>query len=279
MATTPTPTPVAPGFWTKFANFTGITWVKTHEKLLITLVVCVAIIWGVFEVKKAWEDHDDKVQNAKLATLTQQATDDKTQAAALDAQRQSDAAAAAADKAQLTTVVNTVIAQNTALQAQMTARDKATTAQQQVDLKSSIGELNQRFSTLVPGVLQTDIVVSADGKTVTVGTDTAEKTVSQLELVPQLQGDLKDEMQTATNLQSEINSLNTYNKALEAEVNTANSQIAILNKSLTDEDAVWQQKLDIANGETKKAYWKGFKTGGIIGFIGGVALVIGAHFL
>jgi|SRR5271157_5763841 len=256
------------GIMGSIAAFPGFAWVKAHEKLLIVAIVVLAGLhfWSVGI--NEWEKHEQRNVNAMQAQLNA----DKQASAAADAQRQQDATVAAADKAALQQVISTAQAQNAALIASIQARDKATSTQQQVDLHASITDLSKRFSNLVPGVNPTDIAISKDGNTVTVGTDTAEKTVAQLELVPGLQADLKDTQSQVTNLQSELKSMTTYNSALETLVAVDDKELALLNKQLLDADKSCDAKLGLEQAKTKKAFVKGLKVGGVIGFLAGLFL-------
>jgi len=254
------------GILGSIAAFPGFAWIKAHEKLLIVILCLLAGLHFWSKGLDAWEKHDQK----QLAGLQQQLDADKTAAAALASQHAQDAAAAAADKASYQQVLSTVQAQNAALVASITARDKATQNQQKVDLTANLGDLSKRFIALVPNVNPADLKDAPDGKSVQVGLDTAQKTVAQLELVPQLQADLKDEQTTITNLNSEIKSLQTYNTALEHEQTTSDKEIAMLNKELADADKTCNEKIAIEQVKTKKAFMHGFKWGAILGFFGGL---------
>lgn len=265
-----TGSPPKSGFLSFLSDFPGVTFLKSHEKLIIVIILVVAGLHFWSMGLNAWEKHDEK----QLAGLQAQVNADKAAAAASDQQRLADAQTAAADRASYQQTLAATQAQIAALQAAILARDKATQQQQQTDLHASIPELSARFSSLVPGVNPQDIQISADQKSVTVGTDTAEKTVAQLELVPELQADLKDAQSENTSLQTEIKSLQTYNGALEAEVATDDKEIALLNKELADADKTCQAEVNLEKAKTKKAFMHGLKIGAILGFFGGL---FGAH--
>jgi hypothetical protein len=254
------------GILGSIASFPGFTWVKAHEKLLIVVIVVLAGLhfWSVGV--NEWEKHEQR----QFTAMQNQLAADKTAAAQADADRTAAATAAAADKAAMQQVLTTVQAQNASLIAAINARDKATASQQQVDLHASISDLSTRFSALVPGVQATDMAISKDGKTVTVGTDTAEKTVAQLELVPGLQADLKDTQSQITGLNSEIKSLQTFNTALETEVATDDKEIGLLNKELADADKTCQAQVNLEKAKGKKSFLKGLRIGAVAGFIAGL---------
>ncbi len=254
------------GIWTSLATFPGFSWVEKHEKLIIVVAICLAGLWGTSKVLGAWEKHDEK----QLQIAAAQSAADKAAVAQALQQNATDKAAAAADKAATMQLVQAVTAQNAALNQAMAARDKATQNQQKIDLHATITELSTRFSALVPGVNPQDILISKDGNTVTVGTDTAQKTVTQLEEVPRLQADLKDTQQKVTNLESEIRSMETYTKALETEVATQDKTIALLQKELADDAKTCDARVKVESDKARGAYLKGLKHGTIIGVILGL---------
>lgn len=244
----------------------GITFLEKHEKLIIAIVVCATLLYGVSSGLNAWVRHDQ----TKVDKLQAQVESDKQQVAEAHQQVAQVQAAALADKAASAQEIAAMAAQNATLNANIIARDKATAGQQTVDMHATIPELSQRFASLVPGVDPKDIRIASDSQTVTVGTDTAQKTVAQLELVPQLQSDLKDTQQKVTNLSDEIASLQTYNSALEAEVRTEEKEIGLLEKQLADADKSCQAQVNLEKAKTRRAFLRGFKWGSIFGFIGGI---------
>lgn len=275
MATTPTPTPAAPAtpgpiskFFGHIGNFPGFAWVKAHEKLLIIIIVSLVAVHFWSTGIKAWENYESK----NVATLQAQLDAAKTAADNADKQRLADAQTAAVDKAASTAQAAQTNAILVATLQAIKTRDAATQSQQQVDLHASIPQLSQRFSSLVPGVNPQDIVISPDQKTVTVGTDTAQKTVAQLEEVPKLQADLKDTQTEVTSLQAEIKSLQTYNSALETEVTTDDKEIGLLNTELAKASQTCDARIGLEQAKTKAAFLHGFKIGAILGFIGGLFL-------
>jgi hypothetical protein len=258
---------------TDISNFPGFKFLETHEKLIITVLVCIALLWGVHMGLNAWEKHDAK----NVTALQAQVTALQTQVAQTDQQRVAEQQQAAQALTAANTVVAAVTTQNKLLTQQQAARDKQTQNQQQIDLHATIPQLSQRFAALVPGTDPADIKIAPDNQTVTVGSDTAEKTVAQLELIPELQGDLKDETQKNTGLQSEFNVEQTYALTLEHEITTGDKEIALDDKLLASSDQLCQAKVNLEKTKTKKAFLKGLGIGGAIGYIGGLITAIGLH--
>jgi hypothetical protein len=206
----------------------------------------------------------------QVAAAQQSAQDAKNQVIAATTQANQDRAASAA-------MITALSAQNANLANQIVQRGKQTQQQQSTDMNSTIPQLTQRFQSLVPGINPADIKVAENGATATIGQDTAQKTVAQLELVPSLQADKTDLEQQVKNGQDMLTS---SQKALDSQVNltetqnkliTAQGQLVTLQQTqLTQSDAACTVKLNIEKANTKKAWFKGFKWGFIGGFVSGI---------
>lgn len=259
---------------------TASTYIKTHERLLIVILVVALLGWVSNKGLNIYEGYE---QN-KLTSLQAQLDGTKQQAAAAQQSAQDAKTAAQVtaqqanqDKAASAAMISALSQQNANLSNQILQRGKQTQQQQAVDLSASIPELGARFKALVPNVNPADVAVAADGKTVTIGQDTAEKTIAQLELVPSLQADNSDLTQQVKNGQDMLSS---SQKALgsQSDLTTAQQKVidaqdkynTLLETQLKQSDAVWQEKVDIEKTNTKKAFLKGFKWGAITGFIGGL---------
>ena len=266
MSTTPTPVTTKTSFWKRLSEFPGFTWVTTHEKLIIIIILCF-VGWHLYtKGLDAWSQYEDK----QVAALQAQSAADKAATAAALKQDAADKATAAKAQAASNAMTAQVTAANAALAAAITARNAQTQQQQQTDLHATLPALDQRLVALVPAVNPQDIVAAPDGKSVTVGIDTASKTVVQLELVPELQQDLKDTQTENAGLQTEITSLQTYNAALVAEVATEDKTISLLQTEVADNDKTCTALVNAEKVKTTKAFWHGFKVGAIVGFIGGL---------
>ncbi len=244
----------------------GLTFLKAHENLLITVIVCIALLWGVSKGLSAWQAHDQM----QLNQLEKQVADDKTQLVQASQNVAEVKAQATADKAASAQMVAAMAAQNTALNTAIQNRDKQTQTQQQTDLHASIPALSQRFMTLVPGINPADMKVAPDAKTVTIGQDTAEKTVAQLELVPQLTQDNKDLQTEIKNMQGELASVQGYNTVLEGVVAAEDKQVALLEKAATDSDKACDARVEVEKVKGKRSFFRGLKIGVVVGFLGGL---------
>lgn len=261
-------------------NIPAITFLKEHERLVIVVLVLVFGFWGVgrgLDAVKSYQENKASKLEQQLAQTQQQAA--AAQQAALDAKTQvlASQTVAAQDKAASAAIIQALSAQNAALNKAMVDRGQQTQKQQQTDLTASIPELGKRFITLVPSANPADIKVAADQKSVTIGEDTAQKTVAQLELVPQLQQDKKDLQTEVDNANKETESvqkaLNSETRYADTEANLVAAQekfSALLQKTIDQGDKVCDAKIAIEKTNTKKAFMKGFKIGGILGFIAGI---------
>lgn len=255
-------------------------YVKAHERLLIVVLALVVGVWGVNKGLNIWQDFEQ----GKLTKLEQQLQQTQQQAAAaqqaaIDAKAQAATIAmqATQDRAASAALISALTMENANLQRAMADRAKQTQQQQQHDLNASIPELGKRFVELVPDVNPKDIQVAKDEKSVTIGEDTAQKTVAQLELIPKLQADTVD-------LQKQIKNgedmLAGSQKALDSQVKLTDAQqkiidaqdkfTGLLQLQIKQADSVCQEKVAIEKTKTKKAFLRGFKWGVITGFIGGI---------
>jgi hypothetical protein len=255
-------------------------YIKTHERLLIVVLCLIFTGWVTNKGLTIYQGYEQ----GKLTNLEQQLNETKQQTAAAQQSAQDAkntaqviAVQATQDKAASATLIASLSQQNASLASQIVKRGNQTEQQQQVDLTTSIPGLDVRFKVLVPNVNPADVHVSPDGKTVSIGEDTAQKVVSQLELVPPLQGDKKDLEAEVKNgqdmLASSQKALDTQSKLTDAQQKVIDAQDkynGLLETQLKQADAVCQEKVNIEKTNTKKAYFKGFKWGAVAGFIAGV---------
>jgi hypothetical protein len=256
------------------------SYVKTHERLLIVIIIVALLGWGT---NKGLNIYGGSEQS-KVTSLQTQLDGTKQQAAAAqqsatDAKTAAQVTAAQAnqDKVASVAVITALSQQNASLSNQIIQRGQQTQKQQTTDLNATIPELSTRFKSLVPNVIPTDVVVAADGKTVNIGQDTAEKSIAQLELVPSLQADnsalttqVKNGQTELDSLQKTLDSQSSLTDAQAKVIAAQDSYATLLATEQKQSDAVWQGKLDVEKTNTKKAYLKGFKWGAITGFIGGL---------
>jgi len=250
------------------------------------ILLIIGILFGVVKGLDAWYS----VEKLKSDQLAQQVVADQKQIAAtqlIAAQLQK---SAVQDKATLTATVQAVTtqnarisAQNASLAAQNAALTKSTAVQQAKDATLTLPQLGTRLVQLVPNVNPKDFVVSADGKDAAVGTDTAQKVVSQLELVPDLQAQNANLTTTNTNLASELTGeeklsaeQTSYEAILEKEVAAQTTVIADQQKKIDDAQKLCNQQIATEKTNSKKKFVSGLKWGAGIGL--GIAIAV-AHFL
>lgn len=274
MATTPTPIPSV-SFIGKVSSY-----VKTHERLAIVVLCLIVLGWATNKGLNIYQTYEQ----GKLTGLQQQLDSTKQQAAAAQqsAQDAKNAAAATAtqaaqDKAASAAVISALSQQNANLANQIAARGRQTQQQQATDMTSTIPALTQRFQALVPNLNPADVAIAPDGKTATIGQDTAQKTVAQLELVPSLQADKTDLEQQVKNgqdmlasSQKALDSQSSLTSAQQKVIDAQDKYNGLLEKQITQADSVCQAQIKVEKAKTKKAYLKGFKWGAIVGFISGV---------
>lgn len=262
-------------------SIAGISnYVKTHERLLIVVLGLAVAGW----IGSKGLDIFQNYEQGKLTKLEQQLQQTQQQAAAAQ-QAAIDAKSAAAqtaltaaqDKAASAALISALSQQNANLANQIVQRGKQTQQQQQQDLNASIPELGKRFEALVPNVNPADVKIAPDQKSVTIGQDTAQKTVAQLELVPSLQADKKDLEQQVKNgndmLAGSQKALESQSKLTDAQAKVIDAQdkfTGLLQTQIKQGDAVCEEKVAIEKTKTKKAFLRGFKWGAITGFIGGL---------
>jgi hypothetical protein len=263
-----------------------VTFLKAHEKLIIVIVLIIGILIGLVKGLDAWYS----IEKLKSDQLAQQVVADQKQIAAtqlIAAQLQK---SAVQDKATLTATVQAVTtqnarisAQNASLAAQNVALTKSTAVQQAKDATLTLPQLGSRITQLVPGVNPKDFTVSADGKDAAVGVDTAQKVVSQLELVPDLQAQNANLTTENTGLTSELASeeklsaeQTAYEAILEKEVAAQTTVIADQQKKIDDAQKLCNQQIATEKTNSKKKFVSGLKWGAGIGL--GIAIAV-AHFL
>jgi hypothetical protein len=262
-------------------NFGAISgYIKTHERLILVVLALALLGWVTNKGLNIYEGYEQ----GKLTNLEAQLNATKVQAAAAQqsaqdakAAAQTTALQAAQDKAALAAMITALSQQNANLANQIIQRGKQTQQQQTADLNASIPDLTKRFQTLVPGVNPADVTISPDGKTATIGQDTAQKTVAQLELVPSLEADKTDLEQQVKNgqdmlasSQKALDSQSSLTAAQQKVIDAQDKYNGLLEVQLKQNDAKWQEQVNIEKTNTKKAYLKGFKWGAVFGFIGGL---------
>jgi hypothetical protein len=240
-------TPSAPVTVTKPATQ---TWLQKHERLIIAIsLLGVVLFLGQKFLDRRAEIADLKATQAQQQ-LQQQISHDKDLAAATTTQQQ-----------QYAQLLSTLSAQNAQLATAMSARQVVTQQAQAVDKTLPLPELATHWVGML-NLQPNDIQNTSAG--LTVSDNGARTTVQQLELIPQLQQDYKDEQQVAANKDTQIASLGTSVNGLNTLVAGLNTQLTYQTKACTAE--VNKVKKDAARS---KAKWFG------AGFIGGLLTGLG----
>ncbi len=197
------------------------SYVKAHEKLLI-IVLCIGA--GIFAYQKAV---------TLIANHDQRASD--LAHAALAAQHNTDVALATVNQqaaAQYQQLAEQLAQSNAALTTAIAQRNATTTKQQTIDRQLPPDQLVSRWESLtnMPKGL---LVPTAAGVTAT--TAAAQETVGQLELIPQLDGDLRDTNSLLANEQKQFTSLASLNVGLNKQIDGLNIELVDQAKACTDD--------------------------------------------
>jgi hypothetical protein len=215
-----------------------VTFIKSHERILIIAVTGFLIFHIGDGALNAWIHHDDT--QAKIAATTVKT--DTTQTAAL--------------QVQVTTLQKQVAATNAALIAAIKARNTATQAQQTVDQTLPLPALATRWEELAQ--LQPADIKTTATNDLLVTESASRATVVLLEELPTLQANLKSDQ---TIIDNDV-----------LIISKQSDLITQLNKDLADEKASHVADVKLEQAKGKRSFWRGFKIGAVVGFIGGVWL-------
>src|SRR5271167_4284911 len=229
------------------------TFLLDHEKLIIVVIAAIVIFFGYIKITNIIADHD--AANLKAAQVVAQQQADQN--AALAKQAQANAQQIADDKAQLQVLTDRLTAQNQQLVNANTALATALTKQQKTDASLPVPDLVNRWAQLTPGSNFTGAITS--GNNVSVSPSNALATVQQLEKVPVLTEQLKNETQQKENDDTVITQQGKS-------IFDLNGQVTGLNKSIVDNDKVCQAAIKVEKDNARKGKRKWFIIGYIAGF-------------
>ena len=221
-----------------------IHYVKLHEKL-VALALALLVCW--FGYGK-FVDYADRRDTRNTAVEQERLKQQVAQNTALAEQN----AKAAADYKQL---AEQVLAQNTALNQAIAARDVATSNQQNMDRTLPPDALANRWQTLLN---LPPLSVQPTSQGFTILAPAAIETVVQLESIPQLKADLKDSQTQAGNIQQEVVKGNGVISGL-------NTQISGLNGQIIQEDKTCKAEISLVKDDARKAKRNRFIAGLITG--------------
>ena len=215
-----------------------VTFIRAHEKLIIVALSGFLIFHIGDKAFDAWIHHDDV--NAKIAASTVKT--DNTQTVAL--------------QTQVTTLQKQVAATNAALIVAIKARNTQTQAQQTIDQTLPLPALAARWETLAQ--LQPSDIKTTSTSDLLISESASRATVQLLEDVPTLQANLKADQAIIDN---------------DVLIMSKQSDLIVqLNKDLTDEKTSHVADVKLEQAKGKRSFWRGFKIGAVVGFIGGVWL-------
>jgi hypothetical protein len=219
-----------------------------HERLLIVLIAAVVIFLGYVKVTNIIAEHDKvQLQQAQIAADAQKAANVQL------------AQQVAQDAAQLKELSDKLTAQNQQLANANTALASALVNRQKTDATLPPTDLATRWMQLVPTMPSGGVKVATNGDfDVTPAGSVA--TTQQLEQVPVLSEQLKNET-TAKENDDKIITQQTTN------IFDLNGQVTGLNKQIVDNDKVCQAAIKVEKDNARKGKRKWF----IIGYIAGFA--------
>lgn len=230
----------------------GVSWLKAHERIIITALVLTAGSW--------FGDHwlnNVAAKDKQTATIA---------AEQLQVQQQKDnqiASEVTSLQQQYQAVVSELSQKDQQLDVAMTDRTSGLEQQQTEDKVMPLPELGSRWATLA-GLAPSDISATAAGIAVT--QTGALDTVDKLEQVPVLTQNLSDEKAVATNQAQELEKANTLIGGLNQQVSGLTLTVADDKKACTAEIA----SVKAADNKAKSRWFKfGFIGGFITGFISG----------
>jgi hypothetical protein len=228
------------------------TFLKAHERLIIIAVCLLVGLHFYGRVIGAWEAHDQRADTLAHATL---------QANVSAANQQADVNAKAA--AQYQQLATQLAESNKALALAQATRNTATQNQQNTDRTLPPNELALRWTTLLH-IAPESVLVEPGGKGIPdallITPAGARETVVQLESIPTLQADLKDEQSVVANDQTQIGTLTTLNGGL-------NKQIDALNVVNESEIKACTDDKNLLKAQARKSKFHWFIGGFVTGFI------------
>jgi hypothetical protein len=228
------------------------SFLKSHERLLI-IVGCLLVGLHFYgRVISAWESHDQRADTLAHAAL---------QANIATANQQADVNAKAA--AQYQQLAVQLAESNKALALSQAARNTATQTQQNTDRTLPPNELALRWTSLLhldPATVQVEPGGKGVPDALVITPAGAVETVVQLESVPTLQANLKDEQSIVANTRTQINTLSDLNGGLNKQIDALNIVNASEIKACTDD-----KNLLKAQARKSKLHW--FLGGFVTGFI------------
>lgn len=226
------------------------SWLKVHERLIISLVLIAVFAFGANKVMGYIADHDKQQATAAAQVAAAQAASNK----------------ALADQVAQTTVqyqqlVVQLTQQNAQLQQAAQTRTIVLHDQQTKDQTIPMPDLGNRWAQLA-SLPQGSLAATTEGVTIT--PDAARTTVSQLEEVPVLKQNLADQVTQTQNVQKELDGATDLNGKL-------TTQVAGLQTEIVDNKNADALELKAVKAQARKSKFKWFGAGVVVGFLGRTA--------
>lgn len=223
------------------------SWLKQHERLIIVFMVLLLAFFVLDKslgVVASWEQHRASIAAETLSVDKTKADAELAQAKQMLADYQS--------------ALSQSLAANQKLAAAQQTRDQALSKQQVVDKTLPPSQLGERWQTLVG-----DSGIQPDTSGFNVSDTAALATVSKLEQVPALEGDLKDEQAKSANLQVDVDKANDL-------INQGKIAVNGLQLELVDKDKACTAQVTAAKAQARKGKLKAFGFGYGLGFVSGL---------
>lgn len=242
--------------WIKTEETKVTSWLKAHERILITAVIALSSVFCVSKFLDVTAARDKAAATQAAQVLTQQQSINQQLAAQV----------AIAQKNNQDLLVQ-LTQQNAVLQAQQSQRTIVLQQQVATDKTLPMPDLGNRWAKLAQ-LNPTDITATTAGITVT--PQGALDTTTALEQLPVLQGNLADEQKQNVNLNTELTSTKSVNTDL-------NQQVAGLQTAAVDQTKVCKADIASAKADARKGKLKSFLVGVGVGVGAVVAVLVAVH--
>lgn len=224
-------------------------WLQRHERLLLIFAGIVVVGFLLNKYENLVHDADIGRNAVAQEQLKQQIEQNKQLAAQFEAMKADYDKREAAWRQQEQTLISAI-----------SNRNQATNQQQQNNNNMTLAELARRWALLVSAAPD---AIQVAGSNLSVSEQTSHVTVNQLELVPTLQANVKDQEILLGNKDKQIDNLNQL-------MVSCTNRVDGLNKQIVDADKACKTEIATVKSAARKSKIKWFATG--IG--AGVALVI-----
>jgi hypothetical protein len=233
-------------------NFLSIsTYVKSHEKLVLALIVAGVLFFAIGKIDGIIAKHD--AANLKQAQVVAAAQSEKNAAIA---------AQVAEDNAAFTALQAKLQAQDAALVQANIALASALTKQQKVDATLPPTDLAARWNSLVP---QAAVTVTPNG--VTLPNSGAVATVQQLEIIPVQQNEIINEQTLVANG-------NALAVVQTKQVTDLTTEVSGLKLQSVDDLKVCNTQIAVVKADARRSKRRWF----VAGFVAGIATRIFGKF-